>query len=111
MVVVAFALCSSPPEARGGGRAVTFVAFATVPIRLQVAFSPVGTTPCDSSDNEMLFDGVVDPKAPLALMIERSPICVRHTFDDFPESNWGRSALWYRRLPSPMMLEAHVTRE
>jgi len=91
--------------------AVTFSVHADVPVRLQVAFSPFGTTPCDSSDNEMLYDGMLDPKAPVTLMVEQGPFCVRHTLDDFPESNWGRSMLWFRRLPNPVMLEAHVTQK
>jgi hypothetical protein len=94
-------------DARGGS-AITFSVNADVPVRLQVALSPSGALPCDSSDNEMVYDGMIDPRKPVTLSIGSGPICVRHTLDDFPESNWDRSELWFRR-PVFLRLEAHVT--
>ena len=89
---------------------VTFSVHADVPVRLQVASSPSGTTPCDSSENKMLYDGMIGPDAPVTVDVGADAMCVRHTFDDFPDSNWGPSSLWYRR-PTTTRLEAHVTRQ
>jgi hypothetical protein len=82
------------------------VVHANQPVRVQIALSPQGTLPCDSSDNEMLFDGMVDPRKGLVVNAEWGPVCVRHAFDNDPDGNLGRSELWYRR--SQIVLCAHV---
>jgi hypothetical protein len=92
-------------DADAASRPLVVVVHARVPIRVQIALSPHGELPCDSSENVMVFDGAVDPRVGLVLSAE-GPICIRHTFDDFPEENWGSSQLWYRW--SRIVLEAHV---
>ena len=105
--IVAFAVGARSGDA-SGGTSITFSVHADVAVRLQVARSPNGAQPCDSSDNEMVYDGMIDPREPLTLSVESGPICVQHTVDDFPGSNWDRSELWFRR-PRFVRLEAHVT--
>jgi hypothetical protein len=93
-------------EAAARSYPFTIVVHANRPVRVQIALSPQGTLPCDSSDNEMLFDGMVDPRKGLIVNAELGPICVRHAFDNDPDGNLGRSELWYRR--SQIVLLAHV---
>jgi hypothetical protein len=83
---------------------------ATAPIHVQIALSPHHVTPCDASENTMVFDEMVDPRAGIALSVEAGPLCVRHTYDDFPETNWGKPQLWIRRYDSPLRiaLQAHA---
>jgi hypothetical protein len=108
VAVIAVALAVSLPllDARGA-TAVTFHVHADVAVRLQVALSPSGAKPCDSSDNGILYDGMIDPGEDVTLSVGPGPICVRHTYDDFPGSNWGPSVLWFRR-PTMVRLDAHV---
>ncbi len=80
---------------------------ARVPVRVQIALSPSHALPCDSSDNTMVFDGMVAPGVGLTLNLEEGPLCVRHAYDDFPESNAGESQLWIRR-PTEIALHAHA---
>jgi len=80
---------------------------ARVPVRVQIALAPSHALPCDSSDNTMVFDGMVTPGVGLALNVEEGPLCVRHANDDFPESTAGESQLWIRR-PARIALHAHA---
>jgi hypothetical protein len=84
---------------------------AEVPVRVQIALAPEHALPCDASENTMVFDGMVDPRVGLALSVEMGPLCVQHTFDDFPESHWGKPQLWIKRYDSPLRiaLRAHAS--
>jgi hypothetical protein len=80
---------------------------ASVPVRVQIALSPGLTTPCDSAENTVVFDDWVDPQVGVAVQVETGPLCVNHTYDDFPGVNWARSQLWTRRSrrdPGPLRI-------
>jgi hypothetical protein len=102
---IAFAVASLSLQGDATARPapVIVTVVATTPIRVQIAFAPTNILPCDSPDNVMLFDGVVDPRVGLALNVDAVQLCVRHTYDDFPEGNWAESRFWTRpgcrRLP------------
>ena len=102
--IVGFAVLSLASDAGAGSALVVVSVDAAVPIRVQIALSPQGALPCDSSDNTMVFDGMVEPRAGIALKVDAGTLCVRHTYDDFPESNWGRSELWIRRFDAPLRI-------
>jgi len=77
---------------------------AATPVRVQIALSPHEVLPCDSSDNAIVFDGMVDPRAGLALNIDAGPLCIRHTYDNFPDGDWGTSQLWIRRYDATLRI-------
>jgi hypothetical protein len=62
------------------------------PVRVQVAEGV--TTPCDSSNNRMLFDGAMAPgQNAWSTQIAGECVCVRWTSDAFPRSDWSTPGL------------------
>lgn len=45
--------------------------------------------PCSSSLNTQLFEGPVEPGQQVPLRTADGCVCIEHTYDDFPESNWS----------------------
>jgi hypothetical protein len=56
-------------------------------MRLRVASGVVG--PCSSASNTPLFDGRIAPGQQVILGTTENCVCVEHTYDDFPDSNWS----------------------
>jgi hypothetical protein len=105
--VIALATLLAVPSASARLAPLFVTVDARVPVRVQIALAPSHALPCDSSDNTMVFDGMVAPGVGLALNVEDGPLCVRHANDDFPESDEGESQLWIRR-PARIALHAHA---
>jgi hypothetical protein len=106
--VVAWALGLAVLPAGGDAAArpapVIVAVDAGTPIRVQIALAPEHALPCDASENTMVFDGMVDPRVGLVLSVEMGPLCVQHTFDDFPDTHWGKPELWIKRYDSPLRI-------
>jgi hypothetical protein len=105
--MIALATLLAIPSANARPAPLFVTVDARVPVRVQIALAPSHALPCDSSDNTMVFDGMVTPGVGLALNVEEGPLCVRHANDDFPESTAGESQLWIRR-PARIALHAHA---
>jgi hypothetical protein len=56
-------------------------------MRVRVAAGVVG--PCSSSSNTPLFDGQIASNQQVILETAENCVCVEHTYDDFPDSNWS----------------------
>jgi hypothetical protein len=105
--MIALATLLAIPSANARPAPLFVTVDARVPVRVQIALATSHALPCDSSDNTMVFDGMVTPGVGLALNVEEGPLCVRHANDDFPESTAGESQLWIRR-PARIALHAHA---
>jgi hypothetical protein len=58
-------------------------------VRVQIADGQV--TPCDSSDNHMVYSGWIHPSETLATAIGGDCACIRHTTPRFPNTEWSMS--------------------
>ena len=59
-------------------------------LRVRIAAFTTGFVfPCSSSSNTQLFEGSLEPGGEARVSTPAGCVCVQHTYDDFPESNWS----------------------
>ena len=77
------------------------------PKAVRIELSEGHTKPCDSNETKRLFVGWIQPGTRWTTTVGSHCVCMRHTFDNFPNTNWSGSHLFcstrskYRPGPDP----------
>jgi hypothetical protein len=62
------------------------------------AFTNGFVYPCASPENTQLFEGPIEPNQAARVATPAACVCIDHTFDDFPDSDWSTAQTFCRQL-------------
>lgn len=68
------------------------------PKSMRVRISAGQTLPCDSSANDKIFEGKLDPGWSITVYTASLSVCVEHTYHDFPDVHWSQGDIEWRPM-------------
>ena len=83
-----------PTAARADSTTRPVVIYSAGPQRIRVRVAIGQALPCSSSSNQLLFDGPIEPGQSVQTETPQVPVCVEHTYGDFPDTEWSRGEWW-----------------
>jgi hypothetical protein len=86
--LAALATISFGPSTAAGGAPVAVVVMTKTSSAVRVRVAAGMVRPCQSSANQLLFDGQVAPQHPIGLWSPQRCVCEEHTSPAFPDSEW-----------------------